>query len=74
MAVYDYTCEACGENVEMWHPMSETREGRVHEKCGGPLRSRFGTPILVHDGSHVFTPKQLNFLKRDFKSVSYRRE
>lgn len=47
MARYDYTCEHCGETLELTVPI-EVRDQQACPACGTPLKRLFSPPTRVN--------------------------
>jgi len=66
MPTYDYECDACGHEFELFQPISEAVK-RKCPKCGKlKLRRLFGTGAAV-----VF--KGSGFYETDYRSESYKK-
>lgn len=66
MPTYDYECDACGHEFELFQQISETPKKKCPE-CGKPkLRRLFGTgAALMFKGS--------GFYQTDYRSESYKK-
>ena len=66
MPTYDYHCEKCGKDFEIWQSMNDKRLTKCPEKgCGGKIQRQIGTGAgFVFKGS--------GFYITDYRSESYK--
>jgi putative FmdB family regulatory protein len=75
MPTYEYTCKACGENIEVFQSFS-AKPLKKHEACGGDLQKVFHARGVVFKGSGWYakdskgTEKSNGSSKSDDKSKS----
>ncbi len=66
MPTYDYVCEECGEEFEVFQSMNDPRlEDCLSDECDGRLKRKIGTGAGV-----IF--KGSGFYQTDYRSESYK--
>ena len=50
MALYDFKCEICGEEVELNVPIAERDNDYFCEECSGSLRRKLANPRPIFKG------------------------
>lgn len=57
MALYEYSCEACGDVVEAFRSLAERDEPATCALCGGELRRAVSNPaVQFHGAGFTRTP------------------
>lgn len=76
MPIYEYRCEACGQDLERLQPMGAGPPADGCPACGGSLRRRFSRVAVKYEGWGFSSTDSLvaRTQGKDFKAMRERAE